>query len=575
MQHLDALVELYRSEGLSFIPIPYKSKVPAIEWKQFQKTRPDDGQVRNWFDGRDTNLAVICGSVSGGLVVLDFDSEERFWEFHGVTSGKIGADIFDFTRISKTARGYHVWMKVTEHVKNQKYPALDIKSDGGYVIAPPSVHPNGPIYELLNPDIPIRKIKSLSEIGIDITAKKQANGEAANCEPDWVTKALAGVPKGERGNTAIRLAGYFRNLMPIGVTTSILVDWNLKNRPPMEESQILRTVQSAYKYSEHKPMANSTPYHNCLNGKAADTERDKSVTENVTLAVENGENATQPLAKRIEDFFRDSSGWVSIDQIDREFEIRTAAEKTNRRKIIQRLKDSVTIECHQRDNKLFRFINTSVRLIDFKAAAIRTPMAVKYPFGIERYFDTYPGNIIVLAGAADSGKTAMLLNFIRLNQCDFPVYYQSSEMGKEELASRLSKFSGIKLEEWNFTPEERSNNFSDVIRPDAINIIDYMELSTDFYAVAEYLRQIHDKLGSGICLVALQKKRDAELGRGGDFGLEKPRLYLSMDEGKCSIQKAKNWANHDNNPNGLILNYKVVKGCNFIVTQDWHPDEGK
>ena len=569
MPNLDAFIELYRNEGLSFIPIPYKSKVPAIEWKQFQQTRPDDGQVKDWFNGRDTNLAVICGSVSDRLVVLDFDSEEGFEKFFMASSEKIGRDIFDFTRISKTARGYHVWVKVTEHVKNQKYPALDIKSDGGYIIAPPSVHPDGATYELLNPDIPIRKVQNLGEIEIDVTAKPQGKREITNNEPYWVTQALAGVVDGERGDTAIKIAGYFRNLMPIGITTSLLVDWNLKNRPPMEEARILKTVESAYKYPEHKPMANSiyTPYNNCPDGKAADTECDKSVTENVTGV---GENATLPLAKRIEDFFRDSSGWVSVDQIDREFEIRTATEKTNRRKIIQRLKDSVTIECHQRDNRLFRFINTKVRLIDFKAATIRTPLAVKYPFGIERYFKTYPGNIIALAGAADSGKTAILLNFIRLNQFDFPIYYQSSEMGKEELASRLEKFEGIKLEEWNFTAEERSSNFSDIIQPDAINIIDYMELSRDFYVVAEYLRQIHDKLGSGICLVALQKKRNADLGRGGDFGLEKPRLYLSIDAGKCTIQKAKNWVNPEVNPNNLVINFKIVGGCRFLITNDWH-----
>jgi hypothetical protein len=146
-------------------------------------------------------------------------------------------------------------------------------------------------------------------------------------------------------------------------------------------------------------------------------------------------------------------------------------------------------------------------------------------------------------------------------------------MGKDELASRLSKFEGIKLDDWSFTPEERSHNFADVIRPDAINIIDYMELSSDFYAVAEYLRQIHDKLGSGICLVALQKKRGAPLGRGGDFGLEKPRLYLSLDTGKCTIQKAKNWVNPEENPNGLTIKFKLVSGCKFIVAEDWHKDE--
>ncbi len=80
-QTLDALIERYRNEGLSFIPIPHKSKVPAIEWMQFQQTRPADNQVKGWFNRHDINLAVICGSVSGRLVVLDFDSDEIPGEF--------------------------------------------------------------------------------------------------------------------------------------------------------------------------------------------------------------------------------------------------------------------------------------------------------------------------------------------------------------------------------------------------------------------------------------------------------------------------------------------------------------
>jgi len=91
--------------------------------------------------------------------------------------------------------------------------------------------------------------------------------------------------------------------------------------------------------------------------------------------------------------------------------------------------------------------------------------------------------------------------------------------------------------------------------------------------IADYLRAIHEKLSSGIAVVALQKKRGADLGRGGDFGLEKPRLYLSMDAGKLTIQKAKNWADPRANPNGLVCEFKIVNGCKFIVTQDWHKGE--
>ena len=136
----------------------------------------------------------------------------------------------------------------------------------------------------------------------------------------------------------------------------------------------------------------------------------------------------------------------------------------------------------------------------------------------------------------------------------------------------MENFNGIDLEDWNFTVEERSVNFADVIRPDCINVIDYLELAGDFYAIADHMRQIHDRLDSGIAIVALQKKRGAELGRGGDFGLEKPRLYLSMDHGEATIQKCKNWVNHEENPNGMKLGFKIVAGCKFIITNNWHKE---
>jgi hypothetical protein len=289
--------------------------------------------------------------------------------------------------------------------------------------------------------------------------------------------------------------------------------------------------------------------------------RDKSVTKSVTLS------------QQIEDFVTGTTGWFSYEEIDKELGLLQPCDKTNRRQVIKRLKDAGIIEAHSRNNKLLRYVKVAVRFVDFKAAGMKSPLAVKYPFGIESYFRTYPGNVIAIAGAADAGKTAFLLNLIRLNMGDFSIYYQTSEMGAEELASRLEKFEGLGLEDWNFIAEERSRDFADVIRPDCINIVDYLELAGDFYMIADYLRAIHEKLSSGIAIVALQKKRGAELGRGGDFGLEKPRLYLSMDAGKLTIQKAKNWADPSANPNGLSLNFKVVNGCKFIVTEDWHKVE--
>ena len=72
---------------------------------------------------------------------------------------------------------------------------------------------------------------------------------------------------------------------------------------------------------------------------------------------------------------------------------------------------------------------------------------------------------------------------------------------------------------------------------------------------------------NGIAIVALQKKRGVELGRGAEFSLEKPRLYLSMENGEIKIVKAKNWRRKDVNPNGMVSKFKIVNGCDFRIYQ--------
>jgi len=557
-------IEKYRAEELSFFPIPSRSKQANIEWKCYQERNPTDEEITRWKADGDSNLAIVCGAVSGNLVVIDFDDRERFHQYLDHLT-KLDIDLFTYTRIVKTGKGFHVYYRLPATIKSQKFPQIDLKAEGGYVIAPPSIHPTGAVYELLNPDIPIREIASLVDVGIDInqTPDKPADGN----NPGWVAELLKGVAEGSRDESAKSLIGYFRNSLPCDVTERIILDWNTRNTPPLPEAILLEKIARFYRqFPPHPPngsVNNSSSLCISPDDSHLESERNKGVTESVT----------EPLSERIENWIRESTGWFSYEDIDKEFGIKLEGEKSNRRMIIKRLKVPGTIEAHPKNNKLFRFVNTTIRLIDFKSATTRTPLALKYPFGLEHYYQTYPGNIIVVAGSPDAGKTAFLLNFIRENMFDFSIYYQSSEMGKDELASRLELFEGIGLDEWNFTAEERSSNFADTIRPDCVNIIDYLEFGEGaFYLIAEYLRQIHEKLKGGIAIVALQKNRGAELGRGGNFGLEKPRLYLSMDAGKITIQKAKNWTHPEENPNRLTLNFKIVAGCKFIIEQDWRKE---
>ena len=213
----------------------------------------------------------------------------------------------------------------------------------------------------------------------------------------------------------------------------------------------------------------------------------------------------------------------------------------------------------------YRAIEKESPLIDFLSADISHVFDIKWPFELENYVNIYPHNVIVVAGASNAGKTAFMLNTVKLNMNHHRIEYFSSEMGAEEIKLRLSKFEPeVPLKSWKFHPRERSSNFADAIVPDAINIIDYLEVSKDFYEVGGQIKDIHDRLGKGIAVVALQKKKGADTGRGGEFTLEKPKLYVTIDAGVLKIVKGKNWVDPEVNPNGLEWKFKLIGGARFL-----------
>jgi hypothetical protein len=186
-----------------------------------------------------------------------------------------------------------------------------------------------------------------------------------------------------------------------------------------------------------------------------------------------------------------------------------------------------------------------------------------------------PGNTILVAGAVNAGKTALLLNIVRDNMADSKVHYFNSEMGASELRKRLSLFDNpLTLEGWEFSAHERLSDFGDVIRSGAgvINVIDYLEVYEDFYKVGGLLAEIHKRLDGAVAVVALQKNPGLDIPMGGYRGLEKPRLALALDSGRVKIVKAKNWKGREN-PNQKVRNFKLINGCKFVEQGGWHLEE--
>ena len=125
--------------------MPGDGKVPARPWREYQMRFPTEKEIRAWFGAEAMNIAVITGAISG-IVVTDADDREALrWAVRRLPYTPWQ---------TQTARGFHLWyrhpgVRVPNRARIETGEGklkLDVRGDGGYVIAPGSVHASGAEY---------------------------------------------------------------------------------------------------------------------------------------------------------------------------------------------------------------------------------------------------------------------------------------------------------------------------------------------------------------------------------------------------------------------------------------------
>lgn len=236
----DALALLRR--GWSIIPCRAGSKIPFVGWGPWQKSPPTEQEVRGWWvRWPDANAAIVTGAVSG-LVVVDIDPDK---------GGQI-ADIDEVTGIVvKTGGGgWHLYYKHPGHDVGNRAglrPGIDIRGDGGYVIAPGSLHESGELYSFLT-DGPT------TECPLWVSAPV-VRDERPPGEDKWLTRLLEeGCAEGKRNTSTAQLAGYYaKKAIPVDVAHVMVGQWSqAKLRPPLPADEVRTTVYSVYRTEEAK-----------------------------------------------------------------------------------------------------------------------------------------------------------------------------------------------------------------------------------------------------------------------------------------------------------------------------------
>jgi len=219
----------YLERGWTPLPLQPRSKVALIPWRRLQRHRPEAADLERWWSlWPEANVGVVTGARAR-LAVVDLDGPQA-----PSLAEELGLP--DAPTV-QTGEGLHVYCSIAAPTPSAVglRPGVDLRADGAYVVAPPSIHPSGAVYAWLNS--PNRDLPPLPA-----WALRQDTREAERKER-WVVAALRGVEQGRRNATCARLAGHFlAHGFGLDVIEAVLLAWNGRNRPPLPEAEVRQTV---------------------------------------------------------------------------------------------------------------------------------------------------------------------------------------------------------------------------------------------------------------------------------------------------------------------------------------------
>ena len=136
----------YAAKGYAVFPCMERGKTPATG-RGFKDATTNPATIRRWWSGvHNYNIGIATGQISG-IWVLDLDGEHGDQAMADLVA-KYGP--LPPTAEVRTGRGGHMWFRCNGPIPSSVErigPSIDVRADGGYVVAPPSIHPMGCAYE--------------------------------------------------------------------------------------------------------------------------------------------------------------------------------------------------------------------------------------------------------------------------------------------------------------------------------------------------------------------------------------------------------------------------------------------
>ncbi len=215
-----------------------------------------------WAQWPDANIGIPTGAASG-ILVLDVDPKNGGNESLGEL--QLSNEPFpDTLTVITGSGGKHFFFRHPANVDIRNttclagFKGLDIRGNGGYIVAVPSLHASGQRYR--------RDQNSPKEMAYPpdwfIRLAVNGSGRVKSVDKSLDTEAiLKGVPEGQRNESIFKLACRLcHSGVPKEIAEKVVLIAAAECTPPLPESETLRTISGVYqRYQSHQDSPDEWP----------------------------------------------------------------------------------------------------------------------------------------------------------------------------------------------------------------------------------------------------------------------------------------------------------------------------
>lgn len=250
----------YVQLGWRVHPIRPRDKRPLLKgWPDAATT--DEATIRKWWgDWPDANVGVVTGP-SSGVVVIDVDGEAGE-ESLAQLQARYGRLPDTCEQITGRGRQLFFAVPATALIGNTTAlggsPGVDVRGSGGYVVVPPSVHPNGKTYtwEISSDPRDGVVIAKLPPAWVELLAVPASQRERdLPSQPSQKDGTI--LREGDRNDSLFRLACSLRTrgLLQKEIAAALFERNKSACQPPLDQKEVLGIAASAASYPPGSPKA--------------------------------------------------------------------------------------------------------------------------------------------------------------------------------------------------------------------------------------------------------------------------------------------------------------------------------